>query len=50
MPPEQHPETYEPTGDELKARNRRSIAIAIALASFMALVFFIMVTRGGAVR
>ena len=49
MSQEQHPETYHPTGAELKARNRRNIAIAVALASFMLLVFLIMVSRSGAI-
>ena len=36
----------EPTPEELKARGRRSIAIAVALAAFMIFVFVTMVTRG----
>jgi hypothetical protein len=42
---ENFPETYEPTALELKARNRRNIAIALLLASFMAFVFITMITR-----
>lgn len=36
----------QPTEQELKARNKRSYAIAIALAAFMAFVFITMITRG----
>ena len=49
MNPEEYPETYQASPEELKARNGRNIAIAISLASFMLLVFLIMVTRGGAI-
>lgn len=35
----------EPTAEELKARGRRNIAIAVALAAFMIFVFVTMVTR-----
>lgn len=49
MPLEEYPETYQPSAAELKARNRRNIAIAIALAGFMLFVFITMITRGGAV-
>ncbi len=41
------PESFiEPTAEELKARGRRSVAIAVALAAFMIFVFVTMVTRG----
>lgn len=36
----------EPTPAELKARSKRSIAIAVSLAAFMVFVFVIMVSRG----
>ena len=36
----------EPTPEELKARGRRSAAIAVALAAFMIFVFVTMITRG----
>ncbi|WP_371397680.1 hypothetical protein [Fretibacter rubidus] len=35
----------EPNEQELKARNKRNIAIAIGLATFMAFVFITMITR-----
>lgn len=35
-----------PNEAELKARGRRNIAIAVALAAFMIFVFVTMVTRG----
>lgn len=35
----------EPTPEELKARGRRSVAIAVALAAFMIFVFVTMITR-----
>lgn len=35
----------QPNDAELKARNKRSIAIAIGLATFMAFVFITMITR-----
>ena len=41
-------ETYHPTEAELKARNRRNIALALTLSAFMLLAFFTMVTRAGA--
>jgi len=44
-----NPETYQPTGEELKARNRRNIGLALALAGFMLFVFITMVTRSGGV-
>ena len=43
------PEVYQPSGEELKARNRRNVAIALALAGFMLFVFVTMVLRSGAV-
>ena len=42
---EEFPETYEPSPEELKARNRRNIVIALLLAAFMGFVFITMVTR-----
>ena len=36
----------EPSTEELKARGRRSVAIAVALAAFMIFVFVTMITRG----
>ncbi len=38
---------YEPTPEEIKARNKRNIALALTLAAFMILVFFTMISRGG---
>ena len=35
----------EPNAQELAARNKRNIAIAIGLAAFMAFVFVTMITR-----
>ena len=41
------PEQFiEPTAEELKARGKRNIAIAVSLAAFMIFVFVTMVTRG----
>jgi len=43
----ERPEQFiQPTPEELKARGRRSIAIAVALAAFMIFVFVTMITRG----
>ena len=42
------PEIYQPTEEELKARNRRNVAIALSLAGFMLFVFVTMVIRSGA--
>ena len=39
-------EFHEPTPAELKARNKRNIAIAVGLALFMIFVFVTMVARG----
>lgn len=39
-------EFHEPTPEELKARGKRNIAIAVSLALFMIFVFVTMVTRG----
>ena len=39
-------EFHEPTAAELKARNKRNIAIALGLALFMIFVFVTMVARG----
>ncbi len=36
----------EPSKAELKARNRRNVAIALSLAAFMLFVFVTMVSRG----
>ena len=41
------PEIYQPTEEELKARNRRNVAIALSLAGFMAFVFVTMLVRSG---
>lgn len=38
-------ELYQPSEAELKARNRRNIALALALAGFMVFVFLTMVLR-----
>ena len=43
------PEMYEPTAEELSARNRRSIAIGVGLAAFMVFVFFTMLLKAGAI-
>lgn len=41
------PKTFvEPTEAELKARNRRNVAIALSLAAFMLFVFITMVMSG----
>jgi len=37
---------HEPTPAELKARNKRNIALAVGLALFMIFVFVTMVSRG----
>ena len=37
---------HRPTSQELKARNKRSVAIALGLALFMIFVFVTMVSRG----
>jgi len=37
----------EPTKDELKARTRRNVAIAIALVVWVVFVFVTMISRGG---
>ena len=39
-------EFHKPTPAELKARNKRNIAIALGLALFMIFVFVTMVSRG----
>jgi len=39
-------EFHEPTPAELKARNKRNVAIALGLALFMIFVFVTMVSRG----
>lgn len=36
----------EPSEEELKARNRRNVAIALSLAAFMVFVFITMVSSG----
>ena len=36
----------EPTADEIKARSKRNIALALALLLFVVLVFLTMVARG----
>lgn len=41
------PKSYhQPTPEELKARNKRNVAIGIALAVFMIFVFVTMISRG----
>ena len=45
---DQEPEVYYPSEEELKARNRRNIGLALALSAFMILAFITMVTRSGA--
>lgn len=37
---------HQPTPEELKARNKRNIAIALSLALFMIFVFVTMVSKG----
>ena len=37
---------HEPTAQELKARGKRNIAIAVGLALFMTFVFVTMISRG----
>ena len=37
---------HEPTPEELKARSRRNVAIAVSLAVFMVFVFVTMISRG----
>lgn len=39
-------EFHEPTPEELKARSKRNIALAVGLALFMIFVFVTMVSRG----
>lgn len=39
-------EFVEPTPEEVKARTKRNIALALGLALFMILVFVTMVSRG----
>jgi len=36
---------FEPNEAELKARNKRNVALALALAGFMLFVFVTMITR-----
>jgi len=43
---EEYPEVYTPSPDELKARNRRNLAIAALLAAFMIFVFMSIIMRG----
>jgi len=43
----QKPVRYEVTDQELKARNKRNLAIAFALLAFMVFVFFTMLGRAG---
>ena len=40
-------EYVEPTPAELQARKKRNVAIALALAGFMALVFFLLLYKSG---
>ncbi len=46
-----YPDIYVPTPEEFKARNRRNIAIAIALVCFVIFVFLTLINRaqGGGV-
>ena len=44
----QYPEPYKPTDEELAARRKRNIALAIALFVFVVLVFVTMIVRGSA--
>ena len=39
-------EFHEPTPAELKARNKRNVALALGLAIFMIFVFVTMVSKG----
>ena len=39
-------EFHTPTPEELRARNKRNVAIALGLALFMLFVFVTMVSRG----
>jgi hypothetical protein len=46
----QNPEIIEyikPTAEELKARNKRNVAIALGLAAFMILVFLLLLYKYG---
>ncbi len=40
---------YQPTDAEMRARNKRNIAIALGLAGFMVFVFFTMLSRSGVI-
>ena len=40
------PDPYKPTEEELAARRKRNIALALALFTFVILVFVTMVVRG----
>ena len=44
-----YPETYQPTEQELAARNKRNAAIGIGLAVFMIFVFLTMLSRVGVI-
>jgi len=37
---------YEPTPEEIKARKKRNIAIALLLVGFIAFVVFVVISRG----
>ena len=39
---------FEPTADEMAARNKRNIAIALSLFGFVVLVFLLMLYKAGA--
>lgn len=41
---------YEPTAEELAARKKRNIAIALSLFGFVVLVFLIMLYKVGVAR
>ena len=37
---------YQPTPAEIKARNRRNVAIALLLVAFIAFIVFVVISRG----
>jgi len=39
-------ETYTPTDEELKARKKRNMAIALLLAAFVVIVFVTLISKG----
>lgn len=46
MSDDRNPDGYQPSPEELKARNRRNIAIALLLLAFMVFVFITIIVRG----